>query len=54
VKKSFRAISLAVIVALAIPSVPAFAAPKPTVAEIEAAKKLKQPGKKLQMRKQKN
>ena len=35
-KKSFRAISLAVIVALAIPSVPAFAAPKPTLAEIEA------------------
>jgi hypothetical protein len=40
VKKSFRAISLAVIVALAIPSVPAFAAPKPTLAEIEAAKKV--------------
>ena len=39
-KKSFRAISLAVIVALAIPSVPAFAAPKPTLAEIEAAKKV--------------
>jgi cell wall-associated NlpC family hydrolase len=40
VKKSFRAISLAVIVALAVPSVPSFAAPKPTLAEIEAAKKV--------------
>jgi hypothetical protein len=40
VKKSFRAISLAVIVALAVPSVPALAAPKPTLAEIEAAKKV--------------
>jgi len=40
VKKSFRAISLAVILGLAISSVPAFAAPKPTVAEIEAAKKV--------------
>ncbi len=39
-KKSFRAISLAVIVALAVPSVPSFAAPKPTLAEIEAAKKV--------------
>ena len=39
-KKSFRAISLAVILGLAISSVPAFAAPKPTVAEIEAAKKV--------------
>ena len=39
-KKSFRAISLAVIVALAVPSVPALAAPKPTLAEIEAAKKV--------------
>jgi len=40
VKKSFRAISLAVIVALAVPSVPALATPKPTLAEIEAAKKV--------------
>jgi len=40
VKKSFRAISLAVILGLAISSVPAFAAPKPTIAEIEAAKKV--------------
>ena len=39
-KKSFRAISLAVILGLAISSVPAFAAPKPTIAEIEAAKKV--------------
>jgi cell wall-associated NlpC family hydrolase len=40
VKKSFRAISLAVIVALAVPPVTAVAAPKPTLAEIEAAKKV--------------
>jgi cell wall-associated NlpC family hydrolase len=40
VKKSFRAISLAVILGLAIPSLPAIAAPKPTLAEIEAAKKV--------------
>jgi cell wall-associated NlpC family hydrolase len=40
VKKSFRAISLAVILGLAIPSLPAVAAPKPTLAEIEAAKKV--------------
>ena len=39
-KKSFRAISLAVILGLAIPSLPAIAAPKPTLAEIEAAKKV--------------
>lgn len=39
-KKSFRAISLAIIVALAASSVPAIAAPKPTLAEIEAAKKV--------------
>ena len=39
-KKSFRAISLAVIVALAVPPVTAVAAPKPTLAEIEAAKKV--------------
>jgi cell wall-associated NlpC family hydrolase len=40
VKKSFRAISLAVIVVLAVPPVTAVAAPKPTLAEIEAAKKV--------------
>ena len=39
-KKSFRAISLAVILGLAVSSVPAVAAPKPTLAEIEAAKKV--------------
>lgn len=39
-KKSFRAISLAIIVALAASSVPAVAAPKPSLAEIEAAKKV--------------
>ncbi|MFM1843965.1 MAG: hypothetical protein RLZ78_45, partial [Actinomycetota bacterium] len=39
-KKSFRAISLAVVLGLAISSVPAVAAPKPTLAEIEAAKKV--------------
>ena len=39
-KKSFRAISLAVIVVLAVPPVTAVAAPKPTLAEIEAAKKV--------------
>ena len=39
-KKSFRAISLAIIVALAASAVPAVAAPKPTLAEIEAAKKV--------------
>ena len=39
-KKSFRAISLAVILGLAASSVPAIAGPKPTLAEIEAAKKV--------------
>ena len=39
-KKRFRAISLAVILGLAVSSVPSVAAPKPTVAEIEAAKKV--------------
>ena len=38
--KKFRAISLAVILGLSISSVPAVAVPKPTVAEIEAAKKV--------------
>ena len=38
--KKFRAISLAVILGLSISSVPAIAVPKPTVAEIEAAKKV--------------
>jgi hypothetical protein len=38
--KKFRAISLAVILGLTISSVPAVAVPKPTLAEIEAAKKL--------------
>ena len=38
--KKFRAISLAVILGLSILSVPALAVPKPTVAQIEAAKKL--------------
>ncbi len=39
-KKRFRAISLAVILGLAVSSVSAVAAPKPTLAEIEAAKKV--------------
>ena len=38
--KKFRAISLAVILGLSISSVPAVAVPKPTLAEIEAAKKV--------------
>jgi dihydrofolate synthase/folylpolyglutamate synthase len=37
--KKFRAISLAVILGLSISSVPAVAVPKPSLAEIEAAKK---------------
>jgi cell wall-associated NlpC family hydrolase len=45
--KKFRAISLAVILALTISSVPAFAVPKPTVAEIEAAKKVEAAKKKI-------
>jgi cell wall-associated NlpC family hydrolase len=40
VVKKFRAISLAVILGLSISSVPAVAVPKPTLAEIEAAKKV--------------
>jgi cell wall-associated NlpC family hydrolase len=38
--KKLKAISLAVILGLCISSVPALAAPKPTLAEIEAAKKI--------------
>jgi cell wall-associated NlpC family hydrolase len=45
--KKFRAISLAVILGLSISSVPAVAAPKPTVAEIEAAKKVEAAKKKI-------
>ena len=45
--KKFRAISLAVILGLSISSVPALAVPKPTVAEIEAAKKLEAAKKKI-------
>ena len=45
--KKFRAISLAVILGLSISSVPAVAVPKPTVAEIEAAKKVEAAKKKL-------
>jgi cell wall-associated NlpC family hydrolase len=45
--KKFRAISLAVILVLTISSVPAFAVPKPTVAEIEAAKKVEAAKKKI-------
>jgi cell wall-associated NlpC family hydrolase len=43
----FRAISLAVILGLTISSVPAIAVPKPTVAEIEAAKKVEAAKKKI-------
>ena len=43
----FRAISLAVILGLSISSVPALAVPKPTVAEIEAAKKVEAAKKKI-------
>ena len=45
--KKFRAISLAVLLGLSISSVPAVAAPKPTVAEIEAAKKVEAAKKKI-------
>jgi cell wall-associated NlpC family hydrolase len=45
--KKFRAISLAVIMGLSISSVPAVAVPKPTLAEIEAAKKLEAEKKKI-------
>lgn len=45
--KKFRAISLAVILGLSISSVPAVAVPKPTVAEIEAAKKVEAAKKKI-------
>ena len=45
--KKFRAISLAIILGLSISSVPAVAAPKPTVAEIEAAKKVEAAKKKI-------
>jgi cell wall-associated NlpC family hydrolase len=45
--KKFRAISLAVILGLTISSVPAVAVPKPTVAQIEAAKKFEAAKKKL-------
>jgi cell wall-associated NlpC family hydrolase len=45
--KKFRAISLAVILGLSISSVPAIAVPKPTVAEIEAAKKVEAAQKKI-------
>ena len=43
----FRAISLAVILGLSISSVPAVAVPKPTLAEIEAAKKIEAEKKKI-------
>ena len=45
--KKFKAISLAVILGLSISSVPALAVPKPTVAEIEAAKKVEAAKKKI-------
>ena len=45
--KKFRAISLAVILGLSISSAPALAVPKPTVAQIEAAKKLEAAKKKI-------
>ena len=45
--KKFRAVSLAVILGLSISSVPALAVPKPTVAEIEAAKKVEAAKKKI-------
>ena len=45
--KKFRAISLTVILGLSISSVPALAVPKPTVAEIEAAKKVEAAKKKI-------
>ena len=46
--KKFRAISLAVILGLSISSVPAVAVPKPTLAEIEAAKKVEAAQKKIE------
>ena len=45
--KKFRAVSLAVILGLSISSVPALAVPKPTLAEIEAAKKVEAAKKKI-------
>ncbi|MEI6552069.1 MAG: C40 family peptidase [Actinomycetes bacterium] len=45
--KKLRAISLAVILGLSISSVPAVAVPKPTLAEIEAAKKVEAAKKKI-------
>jgi cell wall-associated NlpC family hydrolase len=45
--KKFKAISLAVILGLTISSVPAVAVPKPTVAQIEAAKKVEAAKKKI-------
>jgi cell wall-associated NlpC family hydrolase len=45
--KKFKAISLAVILALTISSVPAVAVPKPTLAQIEAAKKVEAAKKKI-------
>jgi cell wall-associated NlpC family hydrolase len=45
--KKFRAISLAVILGLSISSVPAVAVPKPTLAQIEAAKKVEAAKKKI-------
>jgi len=45
--KKFRAIALAVITGLSISSVPAVAAPKPTLAQIEAAKKVEAEKKKI-------
>ena len=45
--KKFRAIALAVILGLSISSVPAVAVPKPTLAEIEAAKKVEAAKKKI-------
>lgn len=45
--KSFKAISLVVILGLSISSVPAVAVPKPTVAQIEAAKKVEAEKKKI-------
>ena len=45
--KKFRAISLAVILGLTISSVPAVAVPKPTLAQIEAAKKVEAAKKKI-------
>jgi hypothetical protein len=52
--KKLKAISLAAILGLSISSVPALAAPKPTLAQIEAAKKQKQRKRKPPMLKLKN